>query len=81
MESSRPSVFTKSNDDGVDRVLRGKRGYAFFMESTTIEYQKEKHCELMQVGSMLDSKGYGIAMPFSMLLHYIKIFIYNYNIL
>ncbi|CAH1400969.1 unnamed protein product [Nezara viridula] len=65
MESARPSVFTKSNDEGVERVLRGKRAYAFFMESTTIEYQKEKYCSLMQVGGLLDSKGYGIAMPFN----------------
>lgn len=33
------------------------------MESTSIEYVIERNCELTQVGSMLDSKGYGIAMP------------------
>ncbi|XP_073988412.1 glutamate receptor ionotropic, kainate 2-like isoform X2 [Rhodnius prolixus] len=65
MESTKPSVFTSSNDEGVERVLKGKRGYAFFMESTSIEYQIEKHCDLMQVGRTLDSKGYGIAMPFN----------------
>ncbi|XP_014247084.1 glutamate receptor ionotropic, kainate 2-like isoform X2 [Cimex lectularius] len=65
MDSTRPSVFTKSNDEGVERVLKGKRAYAFFMESTSIEYQMEKHCELTQVGRLLDSKGYGIAMPFN----------------
>ncbi|XP_014272498.1 glutamate receptor ionotropic, kainate 2 isoform X2 [Halyomorpha halys] len=65
MESAHPSVFTSDNDEGVERVLRGNRAYAFFMESTTIEYQKEKHCSLMQVGGLLDSKGYGIAMPFN----------------
>lgn len=37
--------------------------YAFLMESTSIEYVIERNCELTQVGSMLDSKGYGIAMP------------------
>lgn len=65
MESTRPSVFVTSNNEGVDRVLKGKRLYAFFMESTSIEYQIEKHCQLTQVGGLLDSKGYGIAMPFS----------------
>ncbi|KAL1131739.1 hypothetical protein AAG570_011352, partial [Ranatra chinensis] len=65
MESTRPSVFVKNNEEGVDRVLKGKRGYAFFMESTSIEYQVEQHCELTQVGGLLDSKGYGIAMPFN----------------
>lgn len=37
--------------------------YAFLMESTSIEYVIERNCELTQVGGMLDSKGYGIAMP------------------
>lgn len=64
MESTKPSVFVKNNDEGVERVLKGKRGYAFFMESTSIEYQVEQHCQLTQVGTTLDSKGYGIAMPF-----------------
>ncbi|XP_045499036.1 glutamate receptor ionotropic, kainate 2-like [Colias croceus] len=64
MESARPSVFVKNNDEGVERVLKGKRSYAFLMESTAIEYQLERHCDLMQVGGLLDSKGYGIAMPF-----------------
>lgn len=63
MESSRPSVFSKNNKDGVERVLKSKRSYAFLMESTSIEYEVERHCELMQIGNHLDSKGYGIAMP------------------
>lgn len=72
MESARPSVFTKNNQEGVERVLKGKKGYAFLMESTSIEYEVERNCELVQVGGLLDSKGYGIAMPVSKLtLHYI----------
>ncbi|XP_049872660.1 glutamate receptor ionotropic, kainate 2-like isoform X2 [Pectinophora gossypiella] len=65
MESARPPVFVKNNDEGVERVRKGKRQYAFIMESTAIEYQLERHCDLVQVGGLLDSKGYGIAMPFS----------------
>ncbi|XP_013173673.1 PREDICTED: glutamate receptor ionotropic, kainate 2-like [Papilio xuthus] len=64
MESTRPSVFVKNNDEGVDRVMKMKKKYAFLMESTAIEYQLERNCDLMQIGSTLDSKGYGIAMPF-----------------
>ncbi|CAH0399801.1 unnamed protein product [Chilo suppressalis] len=64
MDSAKPSVFMANNDEGVERVLKSKRTYAFFMESTAIEYQLERHCDLMQVGGLLDSKGYGIAMPF-----------------
>lgn len=63
MESARPSVFTKSNDEGVERIKKGKRKYAFFMESTTLQYLTERHCDLFQVGGQLDSKGYGIALP------------------
>lgn len=63
MESTRPSVFPKANAEGVDRVLKSKRTYAYLMESSTIEYVVERHCDLMQIGNHLDSKGYGIAMP------------------
>ncbi|XP_024943087.1 glutamate receptor ionotropic, kainate 2 isoform X6 [Cephus cinctus] len=63
MESARPSVFTSSNVEGVERVVKGKGNYAFLMESTSIEYVIERNCELTQVGGYLDSKGYGIAMP------------------
>lgn len=63
MESARPSVFTASNGEGVDRVIKGKGSYAFLMESTSIEYVTERNCDLTQVGSMLDTKGYGIATP------------------
>ncbi|XP_052755261.1 glutamate receptor ionotropic, kainate 2 isoform X4 [Galleria mellonella] len=63
MESARPTVFTSSNKEGEERVMRGKGSYAYLMESTTIEYVVERNCDLTQVGGMLDSKGYGIAMP------------------
>lgn len=64
MEAAKPPVFTKNNDEGKDRVLRDKQ-YAFFMESSTIEYIVERNCDLAQVGGLLDNKGYGIAMPLS----------------
>ena len=37
--------------------------YAFLMESTTIEYNIERECDTTQIGGLLDSKGYGIALP------------------
>lgn len=61
MESYRPSVFVESNSKGVERVVKGD--YAYLMESTSIEYIVERKCDLYQVGSLLDSKGYGIATP------------------
>ncbi|KAL3196456.1 hypothetical protein MRX96_045239 [Rhipicephalus microplus] len=50
-----------SNAEGVERVERG--GYAFLMESSSIEYAAQRRCQLTQVGGLLDSKAYGIAMP------------------
>jgi len=57
------SVFVKSSEEGIARVLRGN--YAFLMESTMIEYNMQKNCDLMQVGGLLDSKGYGIGTRIS----------------
>ncbi|KAF9423570.1 hypothetical protein HW555_001125 [Spodoptera exigua] len=62
MVSAKPTVFMDSNDEGKDRVLRSKGNYAFFMESTSIEYYMKRNCKLKMLGSKLDSKEYGIAM-------------------
>lgn len=62
METTRPSVFVKSNMEGVERVQRSNGQYAFLMESTSIEFFVERRCDLTQIGGMMDSKGYGIAM-------------------
>lgn len=53
-------VFVQSNEQGKAEVERGN--YAFFMESTSIEYTIERNCNLTQIGGLLDSKGYGIAL-------------------
>ncbi|KAH7938640.1 hypothetical protein HPB51_028841 [Rhipicephalus microplus] len=47
--------------EGIGRVERG--GYAFLMDSTSIEYVVRRRCQLKQIGGLLDSKGYGIATP------------------
>ncbi|RWS30516.1 glutamate receptor ionotropic: kainate 2-like protein [Leptotrombidium deliense] len=60
MESN-PGVFVKGNDEGIDRTLKGN--YAFLMESSSIEFNMAKYCNLTQVGGLLDQKGYGIAFP------------------
>lgn len=62
---SNPAVLVDSNDEGEKRVINGKNRYAFFMESCTIEYKLKRDCRLSQVGGLLDSKDYGIAMPAS----------------
>lgn len=53
-------IFVHSNEQGKAEVERGN--YAFFMESTSIEYTIERNCNLTQIGGLLDSKGYGIAL-------------------
>ncbi|XP_042867492.1 glutamate receptor ionotropic, kainate 2-like [Penaeus japonicus] len=63
MSSARPSVFTDTNEAGVERVSKSNGQYAFLMESSSIEFQVERKCDLMQVGGLLDSKSYGIALP------------------
>ncbi|XP_066979529.1 glutamate receptor ionotropic, kainate 2-like isoform X4 [Macrobrachium rosenbergii] len=63
MSNARPSVFTESNEAGVERVSKSNGMYAFLMESSTIEYVVERKCDLTQIGGLLDSKSYGIALP------------------
>ncbi len=58
----RPSPFVKSTVDGVLKVYTDDGGYAFFMESVSIEYQTERNCSYIQLGGLLDSKGFGIAL-------------------
>ena len=43
-------------------MQRSNGQYAFMMESTSIEFFVERKCDLTQIGGMMDSKGYGIAM-------------------
>ena len=56
-------VWSKSNQEGVERVLKEDGMYAFMMESTVVDYVVERQCELTQVGGLLDNKGYGIGLP------------------
>ncbi|CAG5002884.1 unnamed protein product [Parnassius apollo] len=49
-----------SNPAGIEKVRN--ENYAFFMESTSIEYNIERFCDITMVGEPLDNKGYGIAM-------------------
>lgn len=57
---SRPHVFMSKNDQGKKRVEQG--GYAYLMEGASIEYIVERNCNLTQIGGLLDTKGYGIAL-------------------
>ncbi|XP_059930867.1 glutamate receptor ionotropic, kainate 4 [Gadus macrocephalus] len=61
MHSKQPSVFVKSTEEGIARVLNSN--YAFLLESTMNEYYRQRNCNLTQIGGLLDTKGYGIGMP------------------
>ena len=62
MEANAKEVLTESNDEGRDKVLDASNDYAFLMESSSIQYIVQRHCNLTQIGGLLDAKGYGIAM-------------------
>ncbi|CAB4060563.1 GRIN [Lepeophtheirus salmonis] len=54
---------SSTNEVGLEKVISENGGYAFFMESVSIEYHAERNCRLQQIGGLLDSKSYGIALP------------------
>lgn len=58
-----PTVIVTNTEEGINRVKNSKGKFAFFMESTTIDYHKEQDCSLTRTEKPLDSKGYGIGMP------------------
>lgn len=60
MQKYAGEVYVKNNVEGIGKVKQGN--YAYLMEATTIEYNTERECNLTQVGGLLDSKGYGIAV-------------------
>uniref|UniRef100_A0A674CWQ9 Glutamate receptor n=2 Tax=Salmo trutta TaxID=8032 RepID=A0A674CWQ9_SALTR len=61
MHAKQTSVFVKSTEEGIDRVLNSN--YAYLLESTMNEYYRQRNCNLTQIGGLLDTKGYGIGMP------------------
>ena len=58
---SNPDVYVRSTADGVEKVKKG--GFAYILESTSNEYVRERDCDLIQIGGLLDNKGYGFATP------------------
>lgn len=63
-----PEYLTETNQEGVDRVKISTQ-YAFLMESTSIEYNTKRECNLKKIGDALDEKGYGIAMRKSNIIY------------
>ncbi|XP_012061138.1 PREDICTED: glutamate receptor ionotropic, kainate 2-like [Atta cephalotes] len=63
MVNSRPSVFASSYEEGIDRVIKSKRRYAFLMESGAIEYYTARKCDIIKIGNVIGNRGYAIVMP------------------
>lgn len=60
MASNEEDSMIQSQAEAIEKVKT--ENFAYFMESTAIDYVVARDCSLTRVGGMLDSKGYGIAM-------------------
>ncbi|PSN42076.1 hypothetical protein C0J52_16395 [Blattella germanica] len=60
---SSPDVLVPSTEAGMERVKTEKGGYAFLTDALTIEYAVMCDPDLIQVGGLLNYKGFGIALP------------------
>lgn len=66
-------VFVEDNEKGVERVMNSN--YAYLMESSSLEYETQQNCNLTQIGGVLGSKGYSIALEKSKYCtHFILLF-------
>ncbi|KAH8403007.1 hypothetical protein KR222_003097, partial [Zaprionus bogoriensis] len=63
MKGFNPSAFTSNNKEGVARVKKEKGNYAFLMETTSMTYNIERNCDLLQIGEQIGEKHYGLAVP------------------
>ncbi|XP_017048956.1 glutamate receptor ionotropic, kainate 2 [Drosophila ficusphila] len=63
MKDFNPSAFTTTNKEGVERVRKKQGDYAFLMETTSLTYNVERHCDLTQIGEQIGEKHYGLAVP------------------
>ena len=46
--------------EGINRVKQGN--YAFLLESVSNDYARQRDCDLMQIGDLLDHKNYGLGL-------------------
>lgn len=65
LHRSNPTVFTKTYDEGIERVRKQNGRYAFLLESTANDYFNSRPpCDTQKVGENLNSIGYGVATAF-----------------
>lgn len=69
---SRPEVFVRSYEEGIQRVRNSKGKYALLIESPKNDYINEREpCDTMKVGQNIDSKGFGVGTPLGSPLRYV----------
>ncbi|KAL1415057.1 hypothetical protein MTO96_029834 [Rhipicephalus appendiculatus] len=61
IQSQGDEAFVDSYAEGLERVMGGS--YALFMDSPALEYLESRYCEVEQVGEVIGSSGYAIALP------------------
>ena len=63
MRNSERSPFANTTQEGVEKVRKSNGKYAFLLESAMNDYyNSQPPCDTMMVGSLLDSKSYGIGV-------------------
>ncbi|GIY94542.1 glutamate receptor ionotropic, kainate 2 [Caerostris extrusa] len=60
MEKCADEECVNSNHEGIEKVKQDD--YAYFMETTSIENNTERECNITMIGGPLDNKCYGIAV-------------------
>ena len=45
-----------SNAEGIEKVIEADGKYAYFMESSSIDYLVERECRVTKIGGNLDTK-------------------------
>jgi hypothetical protein len=64
MTRFRPSVFTETNDEGIERLRRPGEHYAFILPHPIGDYVANRQpCDLVTVGRFLAHRGYALAVP------------------
>jgi len=67
MEANADRVIVDTDQEGVAKVRNSKHDYAYLLESPRNKFESQKKpCNTMKVGENLDTKGYGIAISFSL---------------
>ena len=74
-QNKKPSVFVSTYEEGIKRVLEGN--YAFLMESTMLDYNVQRDCNLTQIGGLLDTKGFCYSDVLTIKINFIFVLLFT----